>query len=58
MQFSGWDPSKHRGYGNLDGQLADNLEKATSKEQADQIARDDGHQDAADAVDWLVTRTR
>lgn len=45
------------GYGPKDRKLAEDLAKATSKAQADKIARDDGHNDAQDARAWLKDRS-
>jgi hypothetical protein len=45
------------GYGAKDRQLAEDLSKATSKAQADKIARADGHKDAEGARSWLKDRS-
>lgn len=45
------------GYGSADRKLAEDLSKATSKDQADKIAKADGHKDARDAESWLRDRS-
>ena len=49
--------SSENGSGERDRQLADALRSASGPEAADRIARDDGHEDAADAVAWLKGRS-
>jgi hypothetical protein len=45
------------GYGRADRKMAEDLSKATSKAQADKVARDRGLKDARDARDWLRDRS-
>jgi len=45
------------GYGDSDQRMADALRSAGSKQEADQIARDNGLRDAGDAADWLEERS-
>lgn len=45
------------GYGDLDEILAHRLFSATSAREADQIAQEDGHQDAEAAIKWLAERS-
>ena len=46
------------GYGKGDRNLNRALRTAPSPEDADRIARADGHEDARDARKWLVMRSR
>lgn len=51
-------PAKsENGYGDKDRELADALRSASTKKEADEIAKADGHKDAADAADWLKGRS-
>lgn len=45
------------GYGEKDEELAHRLFNAISKREAQQIAREDGHDSVEDAVQWLVDRS-
>lgn len=45
------------GYGARDRRLAERLAAAASAAEADKIARDAGHEDAADARQWLAERS-
>lgn len=46
------------GYGEKDKKLSDDLGKARSPEEADKIAREDGHENAEDAINnWLAPRS-
>ena len=45
------------GYGQPDGELNRALRQAPDKQEADRIARRDGHEDARGARKWLVIRS-
>lgn len=45
------------GIGRKDKALADALRAARNDEEADRIARNDGHRNATDAVLWLQERS-
>lgn len=49
--------TEKNGYGSEDRALADALRKCKNAEQADAVARADGHVDAAGAVNWLTERS-
>lgn len=51
------DSGSPAGYGPQDRKLAEDLERAASKAEADRIARADGHQDAKGALNWLKGRS-
>lgn len=51
------DGTTPAGFGEVDRQLAEDLSRATSKEEADKIAQPRGFLDAEDAWDWLRERS-
>jgi hypothetical protein len=56
MWFPGLGQDEN-GYGLEDRVLADDLRKASTREEADRRAREDGLKDADDAVKWLKDRS-
>ncbi len=46
-----------KGFGSKDAALAGKLDSAKTKDEADAVAKADGHKDAKDARDWLKGRS-